>query len=151
MNARFKTTHNFFFLLLFVGLLSFASSKSQPTNKGTLYVHISNVESSTGTIRVNVFKKGDDIFEKPFLIKLIEPNIDGLEVAFKELTYSDYVVYVFQDENNNKKMDHSFGLPAEPFGYSNNWELTIFSGKPSFKKTKFTFSKKNNIVNIKLN
>ena len=140
-----------YFALVVITLFSFTGSKAQSVNNGILTVNITNIESKKGTIRVHVFRKEDDIFGKPYLLKLITPDTDGLKLAFKDLPFSEYVVYVFHDKNNNKKMDHSWGLPAEPFGYSNNWELTLFSGKPSFEKTKMTFSKQNTTVNIKLN
>ena len=142
---------SFCFALLLFTNIALAQQPSRKTNKGTLTVNISSIESEKGTIRVNIFRKEDDIFGKPYLLKLITPDTDGIKVAFENLPFSEYVVYVFHDKNNNKKMDHSWGLPAEPFGYSNNWKLTLFSGKPSYEKTKMTFSKSNTTVNIKLN
>jgi len=140
-----------YFALVAITLFSFTKSQAQDNNKGTLTVNISNIENKKGTIRVNIYRKVDDIFGKPYLLKLINPDTDGLKIGFNDLPFSEYVVYVFQDKNDNKKMDHNLGLPAEPFGYSNDWKLSLFSGMPSFKKTKMTFSKQNNTVNITLN
>jgi uncharacterized protein (DUF2141 family) len=57
----------------------------------------------------------------------------------------------FHDRNNNNIMDHNFmKLPTEAFGFSNNWNFSLFSGKPSFRKTKFNFSENNNQLTIKV-
>ncbi|MEN8835700.1 MAG: DUF2141 domain-containing protein [Polaribacter sp.] len=46
---------------------------------------------------------------------------------------------MFYDENNNGKMDTKlFGVPKEPYGFSNN--AKGFMGPPSFEEAKFTLA-----------
>ena len=56
------------------------------------------------------------------------------------MAYGDYAAILVHDENGNGKIDHSFGLPAEQLGYTNNWTLGVFTGMPSFAKLKFSFN-----------
>lgn len=51
---------------------------------------------------------------------------------------------LFQDTNNDGRMNSIFGVPLEPYGVSLN-----ASGFPSFKKTKFRLNR-NKTINIKL-
>ena len=55
---------------------------------------------------------------------------------FKNLKKGDYAVSLFHDENDNKIMDTKiFGIPKEPYGFSN--DATGFMGPPKFKDAKF--------------
>ena len=76
---------SFCFALLLFTNIALAQQPSRKTNKGTLTVNISSIESEKGTIRVNIFRKEDDIFGKPYLLKIITPNTNGLKVVFKNL------------------------------------------------------------------
>ena len=41
--------------------------------------------------------------------------------VFENIPYGDYSIRLFHDENGNKILDKGlFGLPKEPYGYSNN-------------------------------
>ena len=67
---------------------------------------------------------------------------------FKGLKKGDYAVSLFHDENDNNKMDTKiFGIPSEPYGFSNN--ATGFMGPPKFKNAKFTLNK-NKTISIKV-
>lgn len=67
--------------------------------------------------------------------------VDGnAMIVFQNIAYGDYAAILFQDENSNGELDHRFGFPNEPMGFSNEWDLTLFSGMPTFKKLKFQFS-----------
>jgi uncharacterized protein (DUF2141 family) len=65
------------------------------------------------------------------------------EIVFKNILYGDYAAILLHDENSNGVIDHTSGITSEPLGYTNNWRLTLFSGKPNFEKLKFNFSEQN--------
>ena len=67
------------------------------------------------------------------------------QVTFENLACGEYAVAVIQDLNANKKLDKNFfGLPKEPFGFSQN--PTIFFGAPSFKRAAFSVTNEKEIV-----
>jgi uncharacterized protein (DUF2141 family) len=52
-------------------------------------------------------------------------------VSFSNVDPGHYAVIVFHDENNNAKLDRGlFGMPTEPYGFSN--DARSFFGAPSF-------------------
>lgn len=57
-------------------------------------------------------------------------------IYFKGLKKGDYAASVFHDANDNNIMDTKlFGIPKEPYGFSNN--AKGFMGPPSFEDAKF--------------
>ncbi|MFY9242784.1 MAG: DUF2141 domain-containing protein [Polaribacter sp.] len=55
---------------------------------------------------------------------------------FKGLKKGEYAISLFHDENDNNKMDTKiFGIPKEPYGFSN--DATGFMGPPKFKDAMF--------------
>ena len=140
--------------LLTIGFFSLISSSLMAqniTSKGTLKVFVSGMENNNGKLFVNLFRKGDDIMAKPYL-QYSEKIVDGKSaVNFENLPYGNYVAFAFHDENNNGSMDHNWlNIPNEPMGYSNNWNFSLFSGMPSYEKTKFHFSEQKTAIKILL-
>ncbi len=77
-------------------------------------------------------------------------NIDskGITVEIKDLSAGKYAVRIFQDENNNTKLDTGlFGIPKEPWGLSNNVKATF--GPPRFEELLFEI-KANKEISITL-
>ncbi|MBI2430270.1 MAG: DUF2141 domain-containing protein [Ignavibacteriales bacterium] len=110
----------------------------QPT--GTLTIRTQHFLNDGGSAVVNLFREHDEIPKKPWRIE--KGNIvDGAStIIFENVPYGAYAVIVFHDENSNGILDHTLFLPAEPMGFSNEWELTLFSGMPSFEKLRFRFT-----------
>jgi uncharacterized protein (DUF2141 family) len=77
--------------------------------------------------------------KKPFRIASGKISKGKALVRFEDLPYGDYAAIIFHDENANGVLDHRFGFPNEPMGFSNAWRLSLFSGMPTFKKLKFEF------------
>ncbi len=131
-----------------IGLI--AHSQTSKT-EGTLTFNISGFKSNSGQVMVQLFRKTDKVPTAPF--KVLKANIVNKTAVVKinNLSYGDYSSIVVHDENSNGVIDHSWGIPAEPLGYTNNWELSLFSGMPTFDKLKFTFSSASNSFNIVVN
>jgi len=129
-------------------LLASQSIHSQTLNT-SLTLSIKNIKSEEGNIIINIFRKNDDIFGKPFIYKKVSAR-KNLQVIIKKIPFAEYAIQIIHDKNGNGKLDHSWGFPSEPFGYSNNWKFSLLSGMPSFKKTKFSFSEHQNKLSISL-
>ncbi len=123
-------------LLLLIGTISKAQT-------GTLTIEATHFQSNKGVAIVHLFRQQDAIPRKPFLQATAEV-IDGeAKIIFNTIPYGDYAAIIFQDENSNGIIDHKFGFPNEPMGFSNGWKLSLFSGMPNFRKLKFRFDEVN--------
>jgi len=120
--------------LLFTGMLC----RAQQT--GTLTIEATHFEHSKGVAVAQLFREGDDIPEKPFMKSTAAIVKKESIVTLSNIPYGEYAVILFHDENANGTLDHKFGFPNEPMGFSNEWSLSLFSGMPTFKKLKFSFS-----------
>ncbi|MEI6767012.1 MAG: DUF2141 domain-containing protein [Bacteroidota bacterium] len=137
-------------LLLLINLLAVSAFSQTAQTETTFTVHASGFESNTGQAMLRLFRAGDEVPTKPFLIlKVAIVNKDAV-FTVKNLAYGDYAAIIVHDRNANGEIDHSFGMPSEPLGFSNNWELGLFSGMPTFEKLKFTFSKTNKSLSVNM-
>ena len=100
---------------------------------------------------VNLFREQDEIPKNPFRTEKgkIENGISKIE--FFDLPPGSYAAIVFHDENLNGILDHKFGFPNEPMGFSNKWKLTLFSGMPTFRKLKFQLDGIQKVIEIEIN
>ena len=109
-------------------------TQSTPSNNYQLDVKIDNVKSQQGIIKVCVFDNEEDFFGKA--IKCIEVTPIGnteISARFEDLPAGTYAVIAYHDVNHNGKLDRNhFGIPSEPYGFSNN-PSTLF-GPPSFNR-----------------
>jgi uncharacterized protein (DUF2141 family) len=113
--------------LLFIFISNIALAQ-----KYTLKVNIDGFENNKGKLYYQLV----DTKEKP--IKQAAEVIENkqVKVEIKDLSAGKYAVRIFQDENDNKKMDKGmFGIPKEPWGLSNNIKATF--GPPKFEDTLF--------------
>jgi len=120
-------------------LVSFISINKIHSQTATLSVTVNDLPKDEGILMVRVFKEGENIFKDPTIFQNISAK-NGITVNFEDLPYGNYVIYIIHDADNNGILNHKWGMPSEAFDYSNDWKLTLFSGMPSFNKTKFTFS-----------
>ncbi len=89
-------------------------------------------------------------FMNPTLAKyafIVDSNDQDIYI-FDNISAGIYAIVIFQDINKNGKLDtHLFGIPKEPFGFSNNPRL--LKGPPSFKDCQIQLLD-NTIIKIKL-
>ncbi len=113
-----------FFLLMVFAVIQLAAFN--------LTVSINN--SSGHTISIGVYDKKEN-----FLIKgksLAGRDLKQKKFIFQDLKKGIYAVAVYEDLNENRKLDKNFfGIPNEPYGFSNNVKPSF--GAPSFEKCSF--------------
>lgn len=107
----------------------------------SLTIEVTHFEGDHGQAVIHLFRKQDDIPKKPYLKLTAMITNKKATVVFDNIPYGEYAAIVFHDENNNGELDHRFGFPNEPMGFSNEWKLSLFSGMPTFEKLHFTFNK----------
>lgn len=107
---------------------------------GNLEITFSGIKENTGTVHVALYKGADAFMKKA--IKRGKAKVNGNEVTiiFEGLSYGEYTVSAYHDENENDKMDtKTFGIPVEPYGFSNNARGMF--GPPSYEDCMFKVNK----------
>jgi len=107
------------------------------TDKGKVFLALYNSEAT-------FLKKSEDTKDANAIVK------DKRAIAiFKGLKKGEYAISLFHDENDNNKMDTKiFGIPKEPYCFSN--DAKGFMGPPKFKDAKFIVDT-NKTITIKVN
>lgn len=81
--------------------------------------------------------------------EIAEIDQPDFQFTFDNLPPGTYAVAVFQDVNNNGKLDtNAFGFPKEPYGFSNDARGTF--GPPSFQQAAFPLLEGTKSIRIKL-
>ena len=112
---------------------------------------LTNFKTSQGNAVVNLFRENDDIPSKPFMTLSSAIVDDQAQVVIEHADQGDYAAIAYHDQNSNGTLDHKFGFPNEPMGFSNDWHLGLFSGMPTFQKLKFKHDRASTVIVIKIN
>ncbi len=129
-------------IFLFFGLCATLAQNKKLT------VTITNIKNTQGkSIRLAVFNsKGN--FPNDKSVKEVELKATTSTIKFEvELHFGEYAIAVFHDVNSNEKLDKNmFGVPKEPYGFSQNFKPKFSA--PVFNDCKFTFNESNNSLSI---
>ena len=144
-----KTQINLLLIIFFLQnlLLIPIFSAEKLKEKQYLTFQISGFSDNAGQGLLLLFKKGNKVPTSPWLIRSFIIRNKQSETALS-IPYGEYAAIIVHDKNSNGKIDHKFGLPNEPLGFTNYWKINLFSGKPTFKKLKFNFSKEKSVIRI---
>ena len=133
------------FQLMSLGIYAQTNEKQETNQKHVpLIFNVTGFADNSGQMLVYFYRKKDKMPSDPF--KLLEIKIEDKQALAQihDLSFGDYACIFVHDKNANNHIDHSFGFPSEPIGYTNNWKLSLFSGMPTFEKLKFTYSMSKN-------
>jgi uncharacterized protein (DUF2141 family) len=117
------------------------------------YAYVVQAQSLSLIINVKKFKNNDGLayimLQDPTK-KLLQQQWTKIErketqAVFKNLKAGKYVVQIYHDENNNKKLDTGFlGMPKEGWGCSN--DIQPHFAAPKFEDMIFTVAKDETIT-----
>ena len=135
-----------FFILIMLTLYD-GYSQSKKTSL-TLTIEVASFENTKGVLRVCVTDQKDDFLKSCAFSKIVTVEDDTVSLKIENIEKGNYAVSVYHDENNNGILETGgvFGIPVEPYGFSNNPTMTF---GPSFKKSVFKMTSDKNI-SIKL-
>lgn len=111
---------------------------SGAASPGSVAVDVTELRSAKGQILLcmttnpAMLSKCD---RDPLSRKLAVPVAQARSIRFDGLPSGNYAIALIHDENSNNKMDTSFGLPREGFGFSRN--PVIRFGPPKFAEAQF--------------
>jgi len=100
-----------------------------------LTLRIENADIGKGHLMIGIFNNADDFPSKTFREQSAAVTDKTMVITFPDLPAGQYAVSVFQDSNDNGKLDTAiFGIPSEKYGFSNGVRL------PNYKKCLFDFN-----------
>ncbi|MVM38142.1 DUF2141 domain-containing protein [Spirosoma sp. HMF3257] len=137
------------FLLSILTLFSAGYNPVAPSSKANLTIDIHNIRSQKGTVYIALFKPDSGFPEgKPVEGKKADIKGNSAQTTFS-LEPGEYAVAVFHDENSNGILDKRlFGIPKEPYGFSNNFRPRMSA--PKFKDCQFSVDTPGKTISIKL-
>ena len=135
-----------FFILIMLTLYD-GYSQSKKTSL-TLTIEVASLENTKGVLRVCVTDQKDDFLKSCAFSKIVTVEDDTVSLKIENIEKGNYAVSVYHDENNSGILETGgvFGIPLEPYGFSNNPNMTF---GPSYKKSVFKMTSDKNI-SIKL-
>ncbi|GAB3499553.1 hypothetical protein GCM10027341_23080 [Spirosoma knui] len=138
-----------FSLLSILSLFFVNNPDFEGPKKANLKVDIQNVRHAKGAVYVALFRPGPDFPQgKPTEGRKLDAETNSVSTTFA-VEPGDYAIAVYHDENGNGKMDkRMFGIPKEPYGFSNNFRPTMSA--PKFTDCKFTVGTDGKAISIKL-
>ncbi len=108
------------------------------SNDLTLVIQVRDIEQPFGTMRCClVQEKGEYLSSRCDIGQYVDVTSEVLEIQFDGLPSGTYCVTLYHDQDNNHKLntDGPFGLPSEPYGFSNN--PRSWFGPPKYKACTF--------------
>ena len=122
-------------------------SQSKKTSL-TLTIEVASFENTKGVLRVCVTDQKDDFLKSCAFSKIVTVEDDTVSLKIENIEKGNYAVSVYHDENNSGILETGgvFGIPLEPYGFSNNPTMTF---GPSYNKSVFKMTADKNI-SIKL-
>ena len=119
-----------------IGLSFFAALTSYAQAAASVTIQITRADPGIGQIAVALFDSQESFLESAIIDSTqFVAESETLVFKFSDLAPGEYAISTFYDRNENGKLDtRLFGIPKEPFGFSNN--PSVLFGPPSFDKAK---------------
>jgi uncharacterized protein (DUF2141 family) len=110
----------------------------------SIEVKIDDIRHPQGTLYIALCNDPKAFLEKHLIYSTLKiKSKDTQTIIFKDIAQGTYAIRVYHDINDSGKMETgTFGIPKEPFGFSNN--PSKFSA-PSFKKSQIAVNKNSQI------
>lgn len=121
------------------------------TQKGSLTISVSNVQSAKGKIQIGVYNRKDNFPKvgKEYLVALVDAKTPYTSYTFKNIPLGDYAIAAYHDLNADNICNRNLlGIPTENYGFSNGAKPLLSA--PSFKDAKVVVTQ-NTTAEIKLN
>lgn len=134
--------------ILAVSLFTLLAAFTSPEKKN-LCVTVTNIQGK-GLIRSGVYRPTDKFLKYTPIGYIADPKgQNSVTINISDLPYGEYAIVLFHDKDGNGILNQKiFGIPTEPFAFSNNVRPKLSA--PKWDKCKFTYSPDKNCITIKL-
>ena len=124
-------------ILLMSKLSSIFLLEQEPNTAHVLKITVNNIKNIKGKLQVCLTDKKEDFLKQCDYAKTVAVTNNTISLKIANIKTGVYSVSLFHDENNNGVLDTKglFGIPSEPYGFSNNPRTTF--GPPSFENCTF--------------
>jgi len=142
----------YFATLLSLLLLTTSSTTVEEPMTGTLCIKIDNIKSRKGSIRIGLYDSEQYFMNKDggkwsFQVQQFSSGSHAVEIP--SMTYGTYALAIYQDLNNNNELDRNvFGVPTEPYAFSNDPNHKLRG--PTYEEVKFRFMENRQTVSVDL-
>lgn len=127
-----------FFCLLLPNLDSQSEEFFPNTNTIEIMVELKS-DSNNGMVHVAVYDSKSSFLKRPFFQTTFVSKSNQISVSADEFPNGEFAVAAFLDTNGNGKLDTNFfGVPSEPYGFSNNVRGVL--GPPQWKDARLSLS-----------
>ncbi|MCH2229486.1 MAG: DUF2141 domain-containing protein [Crocinitomicaceae bacterium] len=131
------------FFISFVSILILNSSYNTPTEgKHCITINFESVRNKKGRIQVQIYRNSESFkAETPWKTRYVsKAELNNGKVTFKiyNIPTGTYGIALLDDENRNAKMDYSWLVPTEGFGFSDYYHTAL--SKPKFSDFKFNLN-----------
>ena len=111
--------------------------EQEPNTAHVLKITVNNIKNIKGKLQVCLTDRKEDFLKQCKYIKSVAVTNNTISFEIANIKTGVYSVSLFHDENNNGVLDTKglFGIPSEPYGFSNNPRTTF--GPPSFENCTF--------------
>ena len=121
----------------------------EPNATHAVRITVTNFENIKGKLQVCLTDKKEDFLKQCEYATAVTVTNNTISLEIANVKTGVYSISLFHDENNNGVLDTKgfFGIPSEPYGFSNNPSTTF--GPPSFEECTFLINEDKQI-SIKL-
>lgn len=114
-------------------------SESINSETATLTVTVSDIETPAGNVSAALFNESGYKSGGQIQGQRVDVTGDTVILVFKDVPMGEYGIKLFHDVDNSGEMNtNPFGIPTEPYAFSNSVKGTM--GPAKWEKAKFTVS-----------
>jgi uncharacterized protein (DUF2141 family) len=128
-----------------------ALPSTEPAKQIPLTIVVEKLSSDNAPIEMTIYSPDDNFLAPKNSGKKYRwrPKKGKAVTKIQNLSYGDFAIALYQDVNDNGKIDKNMiGIPEEPYAFSNDYKPVIKA--PSFNDCKFSYSATENTVTITL-
>src|SRR4051812_35404885 len=135
--------------IIMIAVLSLVLAAFTSPEKKILCVTVTNIHGG-GLIRSGMYRPSDKFLKYTPIGYIADPKGQNqVTINISDLPYGEYAMVLFHDKDGNGELNQKiFGIPTEPFGFSNNVRPKMSA--PKFEKCKFVYNQDNTCITIRL-
>jgi uncharacterized protein (DUF2141 family) len=139
LSSSLRSPSGFVLVLLLAGAAWTPTvyAQSSATTTGTVIVNVDGLDSSEGTVRVELTTEANYEAEGNVRNATLPIQQKRARWVVTDVPHGTYAVRLYHDENDNGELDTNLvGVPQEAFGFSNDARGSM--GPPDFQNAAFT-------------
>ena len=127
-----------------------AATESVSAVRGTITVQVDGFEKQEGQVSVALFDEAGYKGGAPVRGQNADISAESVTLKFEGLPAGEYGIKLYQDVDGNGQMNsNAFGIPSEPYAFSNNAQGTM--GPAKWDAAKFIVTADGAVQIISLN